>query len=57
MKDFPKPNVENTDNYREASRLSQKFKEYKGQSTSKTVAIMGGKAPSKTQSSALGLAP
>lgn len=29
MKDYPKPNVENTDNYRAAEKLSSKFKELK----------------------------
>jgi 15-cis-phytoene desaturase len=42
MKDYPKPNVENTDNFREAARLSAKFKEIKSQSTPKKVAIIGG---------------
>lgn len=42
MKDFPKPNVENTDNFREASKLSQKFKDLKGICKPKTVAIIGG---------------
>jgi 15-cis-phytoene desaturase len=42
MKDYPKPNVENTENYREAARLSEKFKEMKGKCTPKTVAIIGG---------------
>ncbi|KAJ1432013.1 phytoene dehydrogenase [Ochromonadaceae sp. CCMP2298] len=42
MKDYPKPNVENTDNYREAAQLSQKFKDQHGKGPSKTVAIIGG---------------
>lgn len=42
MKDYPKPNVENTDNFREAEKLSQRFKELKGKGPSKTVAIIGG---------------
>lgn len=42
MKDFPKPNVENTDNYRIANELSAKFKTLNGKGPSKTVAIIGG---------------
>jgi hypothetical protein len=42
MKDFPKPNVEDTQNYREAERLSQKFKDINGAGSPKTVAIIGG---------------
>lgn len=44
MKDYPKPNVENTDNYREAALLSQKFKSMNGRSLTgpKKVAIIGG---------------
>nr|AUE44557.1 phytoene desaturase [Cryptomonas curvata] len=42
MKDFPKPNVEDTQNYREAERLSQKFKDINGAASPKTVAIIGG---------------
>lgn len=42
MKDYPKPNIENTDNYREAEALSQKFKGFKGKGSSKKVAIIGG---------------
>jgi 15-cis-phytoene desaturase len=42
MKDFPKPNVENTENYREAAKLSAKFSTLKGSAPSKTVAIIGG---------------
>jgi hypothetical protein len=42
MKDYPKPNVEDTQNYREAERLSQKFKDIKGAASPKNVAIIGG---------------
>jgi len=42
MKDYPKPNVENTDNYREANALSSKFTSLKDKGKSKTVAIIGG---------------
>ena len=43
MKDYPKPNVENTDNYREANTLSNKFISLKEKSSKpKTVAIIGG---------------
>eukprot|EP00607_Mallomonas_marina_P009797 CAMPEP_0182417746 /NCGR_PEP_ID=MMETSP1167-20130531/2186_1 /TAXON_ID=2988 /ORGANISM="Mallomonas Sp, Strain CCMP3275" /LENGTH=557 /DNA_ID=CAMNT_0024591499 /DNA_START=147 /DNA_END=1820 /DNA_ORIENTATION=- len=42
MKDYPKPNVENTDNYRIAQELSSKFKSLKGKGPSKKVAIIGG---------------
>ena len=42
MKDYPKPNVENTDNYREANALSSKFISLKDKGKSKTVAIIGG---------------
>jgi 15-cis-phytoene desaturase len=42
MKDFPKPNVANTDNYREAAKLSKSFAALKGKGTEKTVAIIGG---------------
>lgn len=42
MKDFPKPNVGNTDNYRESTRLSSRFKTLKVEGKSKTVAIIGG---------------
>jgi 15-cis-phytoene desaturase len=42
MKDYPKPNIENTDNYREAAKLSAKFAQLKGNGPSKTVAIIGG---------------
>ncbi|GMH98756.1 hypothetical protein TrST_g11128 [Triparma strigata] len=41
FKDFPKPNVENTDNYRISSTLSKKFTENKP-TTPKKVAIIGG---------------
>ena len=42
MKDYPKPNVENTENYRIAEKLSSKFSTLKGKSTPKKVAIIGG---------------
>jgi len=43
MADFPKPNVENTDNYRIGEALSSKFPSLKSQNSSpKTVAIIGG---------------
>ena len=43
MKDYPKPDrLENTDNFREAGRLSAKFKEMKKEGISKKVAIIGG---------------
>jgi len=42
MKDYPKPNVEDTDPYREANALSSKFTQYGGEGGSKTVAIIGG---------------
>lgn len=42
MKDFPKPNVENTDNFRQAAELSSKFATLKGKGESKSVAIIGG---------------
>ncbi len=45
MKDFPKPNLEDTANYREAERLSQKFKQLNGAASPKTVAIIGGIDP------------
>jgi len=41
FKDFPKPNVENTDNYRIGEALSSKFKA-NTPTTPKTVAIIGG---------------
>jgi len=42
MKDFPKPNVENTDNYRASSALTEKLKSLNGKGGSKKVAIVGG---------------
>jgi 15-cis-phytoene desaturase len=42
MKDFPKPNVANTDNYRESAVLTQRMKSLKTDGVSKTVAIIGG---------------
>jgi len=43
MKDFPKPNVENTDPYREGTRLSERFQtDLKCGANKKTVAIIGG---------------
>jgi len=43
MRDFPKPNVEDTDNYRMYEKLSKKFVELgKSNSSPKTVAIVGG---------------
>eukprot|EP01036_Dinobryon_divergens_P029628 gene29628-38751_t len=43
MKDYPKPNVENTDNYRASEKLSSKFQDIrKLGGPSKTVAIIGG---------------
>ena len=42
MKDFKKPNVENTENFRVAEKLSKKFATLKGKGESKTVAIIGG---------------
>jgi 15-cis-phytoene desaturase len=45
MKDYPKPNVENTQNYRESSSMSKRFKELKTmlpESSKKKVAIIGG---------------
>lgn len=43
MKDYPKPNVEDTDNYREGERLSASFKStLKCTSNPKKVAIIGG---------------
>jgi 15-cis-phytoene desaturase len=43
MKDYPKPNVENTDNYREAAKLSARFKELKKVTAKpKKIAIIGG---------------
>jgi 15-cis-phytoene desaturase len=42
MKDYPKPNLEDTNNYREATALSDKFKKMAGAAESKKVAIIGG---------------
>jgi len=45
MKDFPKPNIEDTDNYRFGEALSSSFKtslKIKNDSQKKTVAIIGG---------------
>lgn len=47
MKDYPKPNVENTDNWRESNAMSKRLLEFgeklkKGQGTKKKVAIIGG---------------
>ena len=42
MKDYPKPNVENTANYRTAAELSAKFKTLKASSKQQKVAIIGG---------------
>ena len=42
MKDFPKPNLEDTDNYRAGAALSQKLSTYAWQGEKKTVAIVGG---------------
>lgn len=42
MQDYPKPNVENTDNYRIANELSSKFTQVKGKAEKKKVAIIGG---------------
>lgn len=42
MRDYPKPNLEDTENFREAARLSQKFKDAKGRAPSKKVAVIGG---------------
>jgi 15-cis-phytoene desaturase len=42
MKDYPKHNVENTDNYREAAALSQKLRDFSGRAAPKRVAIIGG---------------
>jgi len=42
MQDYPKPNVENTENYRIATALSNKFKEVNGKTEKKKVAIIGG---------------
>ena len=44
MKDFPKPDIENTQIFRDAAQLSQKFRDMNGMSLSgpKSVAIIGG---------------
>jgi len=45
MKDFPKPNVENTQNYRDSTSLSLRFKELRTmlpEKSVKKVAIIGG---------------
>jgi len=42
MKDFPKPNIEDTDPYREAFALSRKMSSLAWQGEKKTVAIVGG---------------
>ncbi|KAJ1627978.1 hypothetical protein T492DRAFT_1021345 [Pavlovales sp. CCMP2436] len=42
MRDFPKPNIENTDNYRTSTALTEKIKSLAGQGGSKNVAIIGG---------------
>nr|AUE44555.1 phytoene desaturase [Prymnesium parvum] len=42
MVDFPKPNVEDTDNYRAAQALSQKLSSLAWQGEKKSVAIIGG---------------
>jgi len=43
MRDYPKPNIEDTDNYRNFAALSQKFKDLGAKGgPSKTVAIIGG---------------
>ena len=42
MKDYPTPNVFDTDNYREADKLSQKFSQLARQGDKKKVAIIGG---------------
>jgi 15-cis-phytoene desaturase len=42
MRDYPKPNVGNTENYRIAEELSAKFAQLKSSSTPKKVAIIGG---------------
>jgi len=42
-RDFPKPNVENTDNYKAGTQLSDKLKSLKSRNDRpKTVAIIGG---------------
>ena len=42
MVDFPKPNLEDTDNYRAGQALSQKFSASAWQGEKKSVAIIGG---------------
>ena len=43
MRDYPKPDrLENTENFKEAGRLSARFKELKRDGVSKNVAIIGG---------------
>jgi len=42
MKDYPTPNVYDTDNYREGEALSRKMSSYAGKGEKKTVAIIGG---------------
>eukprot|EP00320_Phaeocystis_rex_P002909 CAMPEP_0119073658 /NCGR_PEP_ID=MMETSP1178-20130426/67498_1 /TAXON_ID=33656 /ORGANISM="unid sp, Strain CCMP2000" /LENGTH=112 /DNA_ID=CAMNT_0007055759 /DNA_START=26 /DNA_END=361 /DNA_ORIENTATION=- len=42
MKDYPTPNVYDTDNYREGEALSRKFSQLAGKGEKKTVAIIGG---------------
>lgn len=42
MKDFPKPNVENTKNYQESNELSSKFIQLKNNAIKKKVVIIGG---------------
>ncbi|KAG8466919.1 hypothetical protein KFE25_008298 [Diacronema lutheri] len=42
MRDFPKPNVENTDNYRASTALTEKLKSLSAKGGSKSVAIVGG---------------
>ena len=42
MKDFPKPNLEDTDNYRESAALSRKLAGLGSDGPKKTVAIVGG---------------
>ena len=49
MKDYPKPKqLENTDNFRDAAKLSARFADLKSGSTTKTVAIIGGNKPFHT---------
>jgi 15-cis-phytoene desaturase len=42
MKDYPTPNVYDTDNYREGEALSRKMSQFAGKGEKKTVAIIGG---------------